>query len=73
MGVREFNRQKCDNIMFDMYNSKYGYICNDCFDELLNSDVPLIAEGITSFFPSNPQNDIVARKACLNIVFRVNK
>lgn len=37
MGVLACNRKGCDNIMCDRYSYAYGYICNDCFDELVNS------------------------------------
>jgi len=35
MSVMSCHRNNCENIMCDRYSSKYGYICNDCFDELL--------------------------------------
>lgn len=38
MGVMNCSRKGCDNIMCDRYSIKYGYICHDCFAELLNSD-----------------------------------
>ena len=36
MGVLACNRYGCENIMCDRYSSEYGYICNDCFDELVS-------------------------------------
>jgi len=35
MGVLACNRVDCDNIMCDRYNSEYGYICDECFEELV--------------------------------------
>ena len=35
MGVLECNRYGCENIMCDRLSHKYGYICNECFDELI--------------------------------------
>ena len=35
MGVMECWRNGYENIMCDRYNSKYGYICHECFEELV--------------------------------------
>jgi len=37
MGVMACHRQGCNNIMCDRYNSDHGYICNECFNELVES------------------------------------
>lgn len=37
MGVMTCRRNGCDNIMCDRYSSEYGYICHECFDELVRS------------------------------------
>ena len=37
MGVLECDRYKCDNIMCDRYSHHYGYICSECFKELVRS------------------------------------
>lgn len=39
MGVMECNRNGCGNIMCNMFSSDHGYICSDCFDELVNKGV----------------------------------
>ena len=36
MGVMTCNRNGCENIMCDYYSQKYGYICYECFNELLD-------------------------------------
>ena len=36
MSVLQCNRHGCPNIMCDRYSERYGYICRDCFDELVN-------------------------------------
>ena len=42
MGVLECDRIGCENIMCDRYSHEYGYICNDCFDEMvLSNKLPL--------------------------------
>ncbi len=34
MGVLSCARSGCENIMCDRYSSEYGYICDECFNEL---------------------------------------
>lgn len=41
MSVLACNRFGCDNIMCDRYSYKYGYLCNECFNELVNSGVDI--------------------------------
>lgn len=48
MGVMPCNRNGCDNIMCDRYSNKYGYICHDCYSQLLQSNL-----NIESFMASN--------------------
>jgi len=35
MGVLPCYRRGCENIMCYRYSHRYGYICNECFDELV--------------------------------------
>jgi len=35
MGVLPCARRNCDRIMCDRYSRKHGYICEDCYQELL--------------------------------------
>ena len=35
MSVLECDRYGCRNIMCDRHSYKYGYICNECFAELV--------------------------------------
>jgi len=37
MGVLACSRKNCENIMCDRYSHNYGYICNECFEELVES------------------------------------
>lgn len=43
MSVLPCNRVGCNHIMCDRYSPTYGYICNECFNELvergINTDV----------------------------------
>ena len=36
MGVLACSREGCNNIMCHRYNGNYGYICGDCFNELVD-------------------------------------
>ena len=36
MGVLPCYRQSCKNIMCNRYSLTHGYICNECFEELVN-------------------------------------
>lgn len=38
MGVLACDRESCENIMCSRYSSRYGYICHECFDELLATE-----------------------------------
>jgi len=44
MGVLACDREGCTNIMCDRLNDMYGYICNECFEELVNSGSTKIME-----------------------------
>jgi hypothetical protein len=35
MGVMECDRVGCTNILCDRWSPQYGYICDECFDELV--------------------------------------
>ena len=37
MGVLACDRKDCENIMCDRYSDDYGYICHECYDELISS------------------------------------
>lgn len=41
MSVLSCARYKCPHIMCDRYSHKYGYICDECFDELVQSLTPI--------------------------------
>jgi len=47
MGVMSCNRKGCNNIMCDRHSNNYGYICNECFDELVRQR--LIYMNVKSF------------------------
>ncbi len=37
MGVLPCDRQGCENIMCDRQSGRYGYICWECFEEMVAS------------------------------------
>lgn len=37
MGVLNCSRNGCGNIMCDRHSHEYGYICSECFAELISS------------------------------------
>ena len=39
MGVLRCSRGDCDNIMCDRISDEYGYICDECFDELVSMGI----------------------------------
>lgn len=41
MGVMRCVREGCKNIMCDRYSFTYGHICNECFDELCDSNLSI--------------------------------
>jgi len=41
MSVMACDRVGCENIMCDRYSYIYGHICNNCFEELLLSDLDI--------------------------------
>ena len=52
MSVLRCSRGDCDNIMCDRYSPDYGYICDECFDELVSRGIDTdIAEFMASDVP----------------------
>lgn len=37
MGVLRCNRNGCDNMGCDRYSTEHGYICPECFEELVDT------------------------------------
>lgn len=37
MGVMACYRRNCENIMCDRYSTEHGYICYECFEELVDT------------------------------------
>lgn len=41
MGVMPCSREGCENILCSKYSTKYGYICDSCFEKLMNTIVDI--------------------------------
>ena len=39
MGVLNCSRRDCTNVMCDRLSSEHGYICDECFDELVKAGI----------------------------------
>jgi hypothetical protein len=52
MGVLACDRKNCDRIMCDRYSIEYGYICDTCFDELVDSGKDVAEFMDTEFNPN---------------------
>ena len=60
MGVLSCNREECTNIMCDRYSHVYGYICNECFEELIMSGVNTIIDDFMNTEKTTASNQDVA-------------
>lgn len=69
MGCLECSRAGCPNIMCDRYSYEYGYLCSDCFEELVQKDY----RNIKSFLGTEPDNDEDARRAYYDAIFPLRK
>lgn len=69
MSVLTCLRKDCNNVMCDRYSIRYGYICNECFDELVESDLE-----VDEFMETSKLDiflkEVDDRKAILNEVFK---
>ena len=52
MSLRECRRKDCENIMCSKYSTRYGYICDDCFEEMKGLHIPI------AMFLSISKNDL---------------
>lgn len=53
MGVLKCCRRDCLTVMCDRYSVEYGYICGDCFSELVNHGRSVSIKD----FMDTPKND----------------
>ena len=57
MGVLPCYREGCENIMCDRYSNEYGYICDECFEELGTTLMKSNSRDIESFMRTPKKND----------------
>ena len=71
MGVLSCNRKGCENIMCHRHSYEYGYICSECFDELVNSGP---TTDIEQFMNGNKKHDTHAESySRYNVVFESSR
>ena len=65
MGCKECSRAGCKNIMCDRYSPDYGYLCGDCFQELVQSgaETSISKFMVTLKRPPNSERAAYARYA----------
>lgn len=59
MGVLRCARRNCSGIMCDRYSPNYGYLCGDCFSELV--DQPSTVD-ILEFLNTEPKTQEVKKE-----------
>lgn len=60
MGVMRCDVSTCENIMCDRLHNKHGYICNRCFDRLVNLGV---RTNLKEFFETPIEEEVVDKDA----------
>ena len=69
MGTMGCDRKNCDNIMCDKLSDIHGYICNECYEALINSGPET---NVAAFMNTEPAiNNRDEAKARYAVVFRV--
>lgn len=63
MGLMRCVRLNCESIGCCRYSKEYGYICDDCFDELVSSNKPI------QIFLDEPKPNIELREKIMETVF----
>lgn len=68
MGVLSCHRSNCENIMCDRLSDAYGYICYECFDELVKLGVKT---DIKEFMQSEKKAETneAANRAYFDLIF----
>jgi len=68
MSALECNRDGCGNAMCDRFSIDYGYICDECFTEMVLSDCH--GGSISTFMQTTPNRRYLReRRAFYNEVF----
>lgn len=72
MSVLSCDRNGCKNIMCDLYSYDYGYICGDCYSELLNLPDTSIKEFMESKKQAFPDLGTKNWENYIASVFKIN-
>lgn len=56
MGVLRCVRYYCNNILCDRHSYEYGYLCNDCFEELVDLGINVNIEKFLQTSPGSNEN-----------------
>ena len=67
MGVLPCSREGCSNIMCDRCSDEHGYICDDCFEELILLG---IHQDINDFLGVEKKVDIFEARYYYNKIFK---
>lgn len=71
MSVLTCERRGCANVMCDLFSYEYGYICNECFRELVRSGVRTnIVEFMNTEPGSPPPEEEDATLAYFSAIFK---
>ena len=70
MSVLACNRKGCENIMCVRYSPTFGYICDDCFEELVNTPGVTI-ESFMKSKKTEDKNAIEFRREYLSEIFEI--
>ena len=69
MGVMGCHRNNCENIMCNLYSSEFGYICYECFEELISlgmdKDIQEFMDSEKKEINSLDEKEIAAQRARL--------
>ena len=68
MSVLACDRNGCENIMCDRYSHRYGYICDDCFKELVRMGPTIEIEDFMRSYKNN-SDTVDEAYARYNVVF----
>jgi hypothetical protein len=66
MGALPCYRGNCPSVMCDRYSEEYGYICNNCFEELVRRGAQT---NIAAFMASDPPVDADSKEAAAHSYF----
>lgn len=70
MGVLTCDRLGCDNIMCDYFSFKYGYICNECLEELKRKPGVSIESFMNTLKDECEDIDTETWEEAINIIFQ---